>query len=296
MGIRQLPRLAALLAVASIVLSLPAQPASAAPTSVPCDVTALQDAITAANASGGALRLASFCVYTVSTPALSALAFPIITANVKILGSRETFIRRDPSAADFRLFSVASGGVLSIANVGLQQAVTASQGGAVEVVSGGTVKLSHDEVSGNTASDGGGLSIASGGIGVVRSCTFFDNSTTAGGGGAIVSFGQLTISRSLIFENSAPHNGGGLNVQSGAVVKVVRTVFRNNTSAGSGGAVENLGSVTFRRSSIRFNTAATVGGGIATLPGAPVVLRKTVVKDNSPNNCYPPNTIPRCKN
>ncbi|MFD1274141.1 hypothetical protein ACFQ51_28195 [Streptomyces kaempferi] len=73
--------------------------------SIPCKVTALNNAIVAANNNTGphTIRLAPKCVYNVTTPAstggLGANALPRITGTVTLLGHNTT-IRRDPDVSD----------------------------------------------------------------------------------------------------------------------------------------------------------------------------------------------------
>src|SRR5262245_34145281 len=105
-----------LAAIALVALPSAASSASSATIKVPCDIAALQTAITNGNTAGSAkLKLAPGCVYTVSTPAGTA-GFPLITGDIVISGANGTILRRSPSAAAFRVFEIDSAGSLALEN------------------------------------------------------------------------------------------------------------------------------------------------------------------------------------
>ncbi len=268
---------------------VPAIPAHAAGVRVPCNVAALQTAVTNANTSGGAIKLASHCIYAVKTPATASDAFPIIVKPVTIVGGRSSIIRRDLFAStSFRVFEVAAGGVLTLKSLAVENGLSVGGGGAVSVTSGGEIVAKHVAFNDNGAANGGGVSIGAAGRGVIRSSTFFGNSTSSAGGGAIVDFGALVLKDSSLLNNTAPINGGGLNVQPGATASMVRTrVERNRSGAAGGGVSDVMGAVRIASSKITSNVSGASGGGIASSGTGLVHLRSTVVKHNSPNNCNP---------
>ena len=89
---------AAAVGVGLSLAALPSGPATAAGgTHVPCnDITALRNAITQANTSGGRIILASHCTYTLTAADNTDDGLPEITGNVTITG-RDTTIRRAPA-------------------------------------------------------------------------------------------------------------------------------------------------------------------------------------------------------
>jgi len=290
-------KLCVLVVVSMLLAFAPASPASAAAVKVPCDVAALQTAITNANASGGVIQLAGNCIYSVTTPATSSEAFPVIVRSVKIVGGSFSVIRRDPAASSqFRVFTVGANGLLTLQHLNIENGSSSGLGGGVGVTAGELV-AEHVKFKNDGASNGGGVSVSAGATAIIRSSSFFGNSATGVGGGAILTFGTLTLLDSSLLFNSAGTNGGGINVQPGGIAKVVRTSIERNRSGGQGGGVSNIGHVTFRDSTIESNTAISGGGGgIGTVNAMTVVLHTTVVKHNHPDNCYPKHMIKGCKN
>ena len=280
-----------------VVLALaavPLLPANASAT-VPCDVSALQTAVTNANVSGGTVRLASHCIYSVETAGGPGIAFQPIVAAVTIIGGRATVIRRDPTATtSFRIFGVNPGGVLTLSNLTLQNGLTTGDGGGVQVF-GGRLSTRHVTFSSNGARNGGGLEIESGAEAVIDRSTFVGNSTSSVGGGAIMVRGTLRLARSSMLYNTAALEGGAINVQPGGVAQVATTRFEWNRAIAHGGAVENLGRATFKRSKIVFNVAGAGGGGIQSVGATALSLRRTVVRRNTPDNCVGPPATKHCK-
>lgn len=131
---------------------------------IPCDVTALNNAIIAANNNTGphTIRLAPKCVYNVLTPAstggLGPNALPLISGTVTLLGNKTT-IRRDPDATEgFRIAQIdGPNGRLTV------EGVTATGGGYLDYAGtylptdGGTLILKHSTVTNSTANQGGAI-------------------------------------------------------------------------------------------------------------------------------------------
>jgi hypothetical protein len=80
---------------------------------VSCDVAALKAAITTANTSGGALILASGCVYSLTAADNADDGLPEITGKVRISGGDRTVIQRASGSGAFRIFHVLPGPSLS---------------------------------------------------------------------------------------------------------------------------------------------------------------------------------------
>lgn len=257
---------------------------------VPCSAAALAGAITRANAQGGVLRLAPFCVYDITTPATAATGLPTITGDVALAGGPSTTIRRNPASAAFRVFDVASGGRLRVAGIAILNGRTAALGGGIQ--NAGTLVLSRVTLSGNTAASGGGVANNPGGTVTMWRTLVSGNATTSVGGGAVLNFGRLTVGTSVLKANTAPINGGGINTQPTGVARLVQSTVELNTSGGLGGGLSNLGNTTLSRTLVTRNRASA-GGGIAT-GNANVLLSRSVVTNNQPGNCSPPNTIAGC--
>ncbi|MEV0597367.1 hypothetical protein [Nonomuraea cavernae] len=273
--------------------------AQAAPTPVrtllvPCKADALVAAIRSGNEFGAArLLLAPNCVYNYTTAADPGDALPVITGNTTLVGGSNTRIRRDPSASvAFRILEVASGATLRVQRVSILGGSTAGSGGGI--LNAGTVVLEQTTLSGNSGSNGGAFANNAGAKATISLSRLNANSTTSVGGGAIINSGTLTLYRSALTGNSAPINGGALNTQPAGVSHLIRSTVATNTSGGLGGGISNLGTTTLDRTTVSRNKGSD-GGGIAT-GNANVTIRNSIVRDNSPTNCSPLNTIPGCVN
>lgn len=135
--------------------------------------------------------------------------------------------------------------------------------------------------------NGDGGSIYSQGT-VVISNTLMTNNQTDGthSGGAIVSYGSLTIVQST-FEDNSGANGGAVYPRWGAsTTQVDHSIFRRNHAVsptdGWGGAflLWDGAPLVIRDSLIEENTA-NYGGGIYNFPGSSVVMTGTVLRANT---------------
>ena len=259
---------------------------------VPCSTNALVTAINAANGfSSATIRLSAKCNYNITTPATGTDGLPVITGHIALTGGYRTVIRR-MSATNFRILEVAAAATLHVTSVSILDGNTAGLGGGI--LNAGTVRLNRVILSGNTAGNGGGLSNGASATAFVNDTHFTANTTTGVGGGGIINSGMLTVTGSSFSANTAPINGGGLNIQSSGISRIFGTSFSGNVSGGLGGGISNLGTTSLTGSVIRFNKGSG-GGGIAT-GNTNVTLRRTVVRNNTPDNCNPLNTIPGCHN
>jgi hypothetical protein len=259
---------------------------------VPCSTTALVTAINAANSFSSAnIRLHPRCKYMITTPATGTDGLPIITGHINLVGGFGTVIKRN-SATAFRILEVAAAATLHVTSVSLLDGSTAGLGGGIS--NAGTLTLNAVILSGNTAGNGGGLSNAAGATATVTASHFTANTTTSVGGGGVLNSGNLRVIGSTFSGNTAPINGGGLNNQAAGTARLFWTSFTGNVSGGLGGGISNLGTTSIVGGSIRFNKGSG-GGGIAT-SNTHVTLHQTIVRNNTPNNCSPVNTIPGCHN
>ena len=151
-----------------------------------------------------------------------------------------------------------------------------------------------------------------------------DGNTAPGSfGGGIFNHGQMTITLSKVNNNTTPTDsagdpggGGGiinlnvsqaLGVADSGVLTVSLSQVNNNSASGTGGGIledgttpdftfgQPGGPLTLRLSQVTGNSAAQ-GGGIFASVGSPVTLKITAVVRNTPDNCFPPGSIPGCKN
>ncbi len=164
-------------------------------------------------------------------------------------------------------------------------------GGAIYLTSG-TAMINQSMFTNNTAGYGGALVNYDGMT--VDQCAFSGNtaivtSASNGGGGAIYNSGTLLNVRASTFSgNQAGTDGGGAIVSYYTPTTIVNSTFSGNSSTGSGGAIYAYGgSLATRDNTIVLNRADTegggsaLGGGIAVVSGADVLLFNTIVAGNT---------------
>jgi predicted outer membrane repeat protein len=285
------------LAGAALMAAAPAAQAAAgraAAVEVACTTDALVSAINTANSGLGAtLLLPAGCAYNITSPVTAADGLPIITEPVALVGGGSTVIGRSPAALTaFRVFQVAAGGTLSLTGITVRDGSTTGLGGGI--LNAGTVHLTGVVFSGNKAGNGGALSNSTGATADIYNALFEGNTTTGVGGGGILNSGILTVHGGVFSGNTAPVNGGAVNTQPRGTSRLNQSTFDGNVSRGLGGAMSNLGTTSLNGTVVRMNTGSS-GGGIAT-GNANVTLQNSYVSDNTPDNCYPLNTIAGCVN
>ncbi|MER6255904.1 right-handed parallel beta-helix repeat-containing protein [Streptomyces sp. NPDC001584] len=295
---------------------------------IPCDVTALNNAIDAANNNTGphTIRLAPKCVYNVLTPAstggLGPNALPRITGTVTLLGDKTT-IRRDPDATEgFRIAEVdGPDGRLTI------EGVTATGGGYLDYAgtylprSGGTLILKHSTVTNSTANVGGAIVVdlsstleihdsvvrdsaaqrggaiynGPGSTTLLQKTKVVRNQATELGGGIFTAGVSLTIKNSHIEGNRAFQQGGGI-YNDRAPMDISSTTIADNRAGQTGGGIANDGTTTLTDTKVRRNIALN-GGGVWQGPsGGSLTLVRSRIVENTPNNCRPVGAIPGCTN
>ena len=271
------------------------------PVHVPCSVPALIAAINDANNIGGAtLTLAANCNYHLTSPHNLGNGLPVITAPIHIIGGPNTRITGNNTT--FRILEVASGGRLDL------QGVAISGGGPGGILNAGNLELDRATVHNNSGPGIVNTSSASAGV---SSSLVIANTTTSSsgpvGGGGIVNSGRLTLSQSLVRGNlvtatgSNAAQGGGIQNLAGGVLRVLGSTLSDNRATGAdaqGGGVFNAGSLTIERSLLERNVATAsiaAGGGVFNSAGT-AVFNRSVVRNNQPDNCSPPGSVPGCIN
>jgi hypothetical protein len=282
-------RAGGVLLAAETLIAAPAGASAAAPrvVRVPCGAGALASAITPA---GGVLRLAPHCVYDITTPATAATGLPVITGSVTLVGGPATTIRRAPAAAGaFRILDVAAGGDLRVVGIAILNGATPGLGGGVQ--NAGRLVLSHTTLSGDRALDGGAVANLAGATAVISRSVITGNAATSVGGG-ILNSGTLTVFAGVLEANTAPVDGGALNTQATGMSRLIGTTVEHNTAGGRGGGMSNLGTTRLDGSVVRFNRGSS-GGGIAT-GTTRVLLSRSLVRDNMPDDCSPAGAVRDC--
>jgi hypothetical protein len=246
----------------------------------------LRAAITAANATPEFDTITFSPDFFCNPRTISLItALPAITGRVTIdgPGAKDLTLRRDPSAAPFRIFnSIAP--VLNLIGMTVTGGTTTNGTDGGGLVIGGAapnVSLYDMNFSGNSAPAGGEGGAIYGNVGAflsLRKSTIADN--TAGGDGGGIGFtdgGGLTVEDSTISGNTAgaANNGGGVywygaaseSPPSGYARRTVvfrnSTIANNTTGASAGGiAIVNSNStLLLQNSTVTANTALGAGGG-----------------------------------
>jgi hypothetical protein len=315
---------AAAVGVGLSLAALPSGPATAAGgTHVPCnDITALKNAITAANTSGGRIILASHCTYTLTTADNTDDGLPEITGNVTISG-RDTTIRRSPSATqNFRIFHVVSGGNLTLNSLTISGGNLTNLNGGGALNEQGTLNLNRSVIKRNHASMGGGLTSDGGRLNLSHSTVERNTSTEWGGGVFNTDGSTMTMRGGALLNNRAVNNngggleniagtaslhsvsvrgntallGGGIRQTQDSTLRLTSSTVRENIAVTGGGISNNNSTATLVRSLVTRNTAITAGGGIVNENTGEVTLTDSRVIRNTPDNCSPAGSVPGCTN
>ena len=158
-------------------------------------------------------------------------------------------------------------------------------GGGIDSYKGGSLTLTGVTVSKNSAADGGGIhSYYTATIGISTS-TISSNKSSYNGGGLDLdtdsgNTSNVTISNSTLSGNSAENQGGGIYLYN-ATLKLSQVTVAGNSAAVGGGLSLYGGGATINNSTIAFNKASSVGGGINEATSGAATLTSTVVAGNS---------------
>lgn len=153
----------------------------------------------------------------------------------------------------------------------------------IEVRTGGTLTATDITIGfGNVTGDGGGLLVA--GTANLTRADIALNTASAMGGGIRVENGATFSGQYLnIYFNSSTADGGGIDVYTGGTAALDQSyVGFNSTTGGTapGGGIDYLGTGSVKNSTIEFNQAAGLGGGIMTASTS-LLLDSNTIYSNS---------------
>jgi hypothetical protein len=138
-------------------------------------------------------------------------------------------------------------------------------GGGIYNCGNATLTLINTTVGDNSAEIGGG--ICNGGMLTIINSTFSGNVARKHRGGAIGNYGVLILTNSTISGNSSGASG-----QAGAIL--------------NGGLFQSSGALSLNNSTLSGNTAGEGrGGGIFNVKGSVVLLRNSIVANNTGGDC-----------
>lgn len=258
---------------------------------VPCASALLPAAITTAiGASPAIVRLSPRCTY------ITSATLNITSGDVTILGGPSTAIRGNPVSPPGPLLNVSPGATLRARGIVMLGGRNSINGGAI--VDLGNLVLDYVTLTGNeTDLSGGALAVDSVSARALVSHTVIKANTAVQNAGGLLNRGTLTLFESSVSGNTvtipiAQGRGGGILTATGGTTRIIRSTIDKNTSARlAGGIVNEQGAVTSLLNSLVVQNKASLaapnnGGGIFDEnPSGGVLLRRTIVRTNTPNNC-----------
>ena len=208
-------------------------------------------------------------------------ALPAVASNITISGPGTALltVRRDASAAEFRIFTVNGGMTVTISGLTISGGKDPVEGGGIR--NAGTLTINNSVLSGNSGHFQGG-GIFNHGTLIVSNSTLTGNGAPgqssrfggAGGGICNSATGTLILNNSTLSYNGAQVGGGISNFGS---LTISDSTFSGNSAVFEGGAISGGGTV--RNSTLTDNRASHRGGGIFGTAN----LNSSIVANNSAN-------------
>lgn len=227
--------------------------APAATVDVPCDSSALSDAVQGA-VPGTVLVLAKGCTYEL-------VASLTVSTSLELAGNDDT-IKPGVIGSHFSLILVTGSGHLEVSDLNLDDAHSSDVGGAISNA-GGSVTVIHSTFAHDVAGGGGAINSLNGPLTVISS-KFSDNTANDGthaAGGAIETVNSdATIKDSSFFDNvsggSNPKVGGGAIFASQQSLTVIDCTFHGNEAPSGGAIFKAAGPLTIGEGTFTSNSPA----------------------------------------
>ena len=222
---------------------------------------------------------------------LGPTGLPVISSTITIRGRNST-IRRESNAPNFRILAVDSSGDLTLRSTtvsgGYGYLAPYFSGGGIANY-GGTLTITNSTVSGNSTLTGGG--VYNSGTATLTHSTVSGNSggfLRYGSAGGVYNSGTLTLTNSTVSDNDSRGDGGITN--SGTLTLTNSTVSGNSSffcslCLGAGG-VYNSGTATLTHSTVSGNSGFGFAGGIAN--SGTLTLARTLISGNTHVSTTPP--------
>lgn len=224
------------------------------------------------------LTLSGTYTFTSEDSSNNDSALPTITTPITINGS--AIIERADGSPNFRLFSVTSGGNLTLNQITL----TGGNIGAIRVING-ALELRNSTLMNNehSTNDGGAIYAADGATLVIQNSTLSAN-TSASRGGAIFAQGSTTtLINSTLSGNISAFGGGGIFTQSGgSTLTLINTLIAGNRAGFDGAALYLNGGTTasIQTSTIVGNALDNGQGAIYNRSSATLTMSNSIVWGN----------------
>ncbi len=206
-----------------------------------------------------------------------------ITSAIVINGNGQT-LRNRAEQGRGRLFSVPTGGDLTVNNLTIRDGNNAANGGAIQIF-GGTVSLYNCVVTDNAAPGGSGGAILNAGTLNIYGSTLTNNTAEdqnaisgEGGGGAIYNAGVLNIANTTIAGNRSWNDGAGIYNNNG-VVRLTHVTITGNTADSNNDGIGQGGGVITLRGTVHIKNSLVAGnfdtmGGVGPEATTPDITRK----------------------
>ena len=261
----------------------------------PVGTLSLRQAVALANAADG--NTVQFDASLVGSTITLAGGDVPINKHISVAGpgADKLTISANGASRIFRIYSCASGGIVTVSGLTLTNGTGgAYSGGAIDLLYC-DLQLTDSKVTSSQAlSDKGGAIYVRGAHLKVAGSTISGNTAFSGGGIAVAgSDGYVSLTRTTISGNTASYYGGGVLQESGQMFFYASTISGNNipvppgaqSHQGGGGVYSSGGRFSAINSTIAYNYAYSGGGGIAL--GSPVSasLSYTTVAGNG-TCCY----------
>lgn len=290
----------------------------------------LRQAVTAANASAGddLIKLEQGRTHLLGNQPSTGISVDSDTITIAVFTDPVNDIVPTPSPFDTvidaagagRAFIVQANATLDLSGVSLRNGVigTNSTGGAVAVLTDGTLVLSDSVLTGNQSGIGGGLGLTSGAQAVLTRVIVSGNEATANpargggiesrgaltltdvtvagnfgdflqlGGGIYVDItGSLAMTRGGVSSHAVTSNGGGIWVDGpgpgGDQLDLDGTYVTGNQASNAGAGIHidnNVPSIRLSAVTIQGNTGGGDGGGVR-IEGGDVLLENVLISENT---------------
>ena len=184
------------------------------------------------------------------------------------------------STPQFRIFRVASSGILELNALAVRNGDAATSSGGAIRTDGLVTIINNSTITQNAAQNGGG--IENNGT-LTLSDSIVNANTAAGEGGGIDNSGDgtLTLTDSEVTNNTSVRQGGGIRNDRSAVADLTNSTISGNAADSDGGGISNKGALTLAGSSVRANTSARNGGGINNAGSGTLSLTGSEVTNNT---------------
>lgn len=231
--------------------------AQAAPVNVPCDETALVQAINDANANPDpdVLNLTPGCTYNLTTPHGGAdNGLPVITTPIELVGQATV---SHSSMSLFRIATVNPTGALTLTRVAFTLGYVEGNGGGI---------LNYGDLTLNNA-------------------ILAANSSSKSNGGGLANVGTATFKGGVVSMNWAPGGGGGIYNFPNGTLKATGLAVTSNSAGRRGGGIAAVDSATTLTDTALTYNGAGVAAGNVYRQGGTMTVTDSAILVSWPNNC-----------